>query len=256
MPLLEAPSDILSLVRESLPERLTQDADNDHLMVYIAMLAKGLASQNNFDPAVWQEAMAPYMTDLLSDDSQAISDFCLAAQKALTDEDDNDSYGDPEDDSVEELCDLRFNLAYGGKILLHKTKMRLLRGRRYALVGQNGVGKTTLLNAICNNKLDGWPRHLKSAYVDSGSNVDPVYESQNVLEHLIRDTGKSKEDCVAKLMELDFTDAMMDGTIGALSGGWQMKMRLVRAVLMDPDIYLLDEPTNHLSSEFDPVVST
>jgi elongation factor 3 len=39
---------------------------------------------------------------------------------------------------------------------------------------------------------------------------------------------------------------MMDGTIGSLSGGWQMKLRLVRAVLIDADILLLDEPTNHL----------
>jgi elongation factor 3 len=125
--------------------------------------------------------------------------------------------------------------------------MRLLRGRRYALVGQNGVGKTTLLSAIRNNKLDGWPKHLISAYVDSGSNVDPAYELQKVLDHLLNDTNKPKEECVAKLKELDFTDTMIEGTIGALSGGWQMKLRLVRAVLIEPDIYLLDEPTNHLS---------
>ena len=72
------------------------------------------------------------------------------------------------------------SLAYGGKILLHKTKLRLLRGRRYALVGQNGVGKTTLMNAINAGKLDGWPQHLKTAYVDLGSNVDRLYEAQHV----------------------------------------------------------------------------
>jgi elongation factor 3 len=256
MPLLEAPVEIVNLVRESLPLRLTQDVDNEHLMTYLALLAKGLASQNNFDPVVWEETMTPYLTDYLPTENRnngqeqednVIYNFCLAAQKALTDEDDNESYGDPDEDA-EELCDLRFNLAYGGKILLHKTKMRLLRGRRYALVGTNGVGKTTLMNAICNNKLDGWPTHLKTAYVDSGSNVDPVFERQNVLEHLQRDTGKTKEECLAKLLELDFTETMAEGTIGALSGGWQMKLRLIRAVLMDPDIYLLDEPTNHLSS--------
>jgi elongation factor 3 len=53
---------------------------------------------------------------------------------------------------------------------------------------------------------------------------------------------------MAKLRELDFTDAMMEGNIGSLSGGWQMKLRLVRAVLINPDIYLMDEPTNHLSA--------
>jgi elongation factor 3 len=139
------------------------------------------------------------------------------------------------------------SLAYGGKILLRESKLKLLRGRRYALVGQNGVGKTTLMNAIQNGKLEGWPQHLKTAYVDSGSNVDPKYEAQNVTQHLMDDTKRSKEDCIAKLKELEFTDAMINGHIGALSGGWQMKLRLIRAILMDPDIYLLDEPTNHLA---------
>ena len=47
-----------------------------------------------------------------------------------------------------ELCNIRFSLAYGGKILLHQTKLKLRRGHRYALVGQNGAGKTTLMTAI------------------------------------------------------------------------------------------------------------
>ena len=133
----------------------------------------------------------------------------------------------------------RKSLAYGGKILLHQTRLKLLRGHRYALVGQNGVGKTTLMNAIRNGKLDGWPTHLTCAYVDSGSNVDPVFEQQLMLPYLVKESGKSEEVCVAKLKELDFTDQMMKGSIGVLSGGWQMKHRLVLAVLLDPDIYLL-----------------
>jgi elongation factor 3 len=104
------------------------------------------------------------------------------------------------------------------------------------------------MNAIVNKKIEGWPQHLKMAYVDSGSNVDPEYEKQIVLDHIASSTSvKTRDECIAKLKELDFTESMMNGTIGALSGGWQMKMRLVRAVLIEPDIYLLDEPTNHLS---------
>jgi len=103
------------------------------------------------------------------------------------------------------------------------------------------------MNAIKNGKIDGWPSDIVSAYVDSGSNVDPEYEKQIVISHIVDSCDKTKEECIAKLKELDFTDEMINGTIGSLSGGWQMKMRLVRAVLIDPDIYLLDEPTNHLS---------
>lgn len=46
--------------------------------------------------------------------------------------------------------------------------------------------------------------------------------------------------------QLKFTETMMEGTIGELSGGWQMKLRLAKAVLINADILLLDEPTNHL----------
>jgi elongation factor 3 len=174
---------------------------------------------------------------------EVVDKFRQATEKATLGEDDADSYGDEDDDGAEEICDLRFNLAYGGKILLHQTKLRLLRGHRYGLVGQNGAGKTTLMTAITNGKLEGWPTGIKTAYVDSGSNVDPDHEARYVLDYLQESTGHSREDCIARLEELKFTQEMREGTIGSLSGGWQMKLRLIRAVLLDADVLLLDEPT-------------
>ena len=102
------------------------------------------------------------------------------------------------------------------------------------------------MTAINNGKLEGWPMNLRTEYVDSGSNVDPVHEAKNVMNHLVTSTGKTKDDCTQMLQLLKFTDKMMNGTIGELSGGWQMKLRLCKAVLVDADILLLDEPTNHL----------
>lgn len=103
------------------------------------------------------------------------------------------------------------------------------------------------MNAIKNGKIDGWPHELKTVYVDSGSNVDPIYEAQIVLPHMVEATGRSEDECRAAMRAQDFTDAMITGNIGSLSGGWQMKLRLIRAILCEPDIYLMDEPTNHLS---------
>lgn len=140
------------------------------------------------------------------------------------------------------------SLAYGGKILLHQTRLKLRRGHAYALVGQNGAGKTTLMTAINNGKLEGWPTNLTTEYVDSGSNVDPVHEAKNVMTHIATASGRPPPDCDRLLRQLRFTDAMMRGTIGELSGGWQMKLRLATAVLVDADILLLDEPTNHLDT--------
>jgi len=253
MTLLEPPKEILSLLRESLPDSVTTSESDDtsgseEILSYVAFLAAGLCEVQDFTPSAWTDALKPYLDDLEGcDKHETVDKFREASEKAIMGADDADSYGDHDDDSFEEVCNIKFNLAYGGKILLRESRLRLLRGRRYALVGQNGVGKTTLMSAINNGKLEGWPQHLVTAYVDSGSNVDPAFEALNVMEHLLADTKKSREECTAKLKELDFTDAMMEGTIGALSGGWQMKLRLIRAILIDPDIYLLDEPTNHLA---------
>ena len=62
-----------------------------------------------------------------------------------------------EADDAEQLCDCQFSLAYGNKVLLNQTTLKLKRGFRYGLCGKNDSGKTSLMRAIANQQVEGFP---------------------------------------------------------------------------------------------------
>jgi len=72
-------------------------------------------------------------------------------------------------------------------------------------------------------------------------------EVQEEYEHL---GGYSLEAQAREVLHgLGFTDIQIDGDVGALSGGWKMRVALARVLLGRPDVLLMDEPTNHLDIE-------
>ena len=72
-------------------------------------------------------------------------------------------------------------------------------------------------------------------------------EVQEQYEHL---GGYSLEAQAREVLHgLGFEDDQIDGDVGALSGGWKMRVALARVLLGRPDVLLMDEPTNHLDIE-------
>lgn len=103
------------------------------------------------------------------------------------DKTEDNGWDDEEDAEKDELCNCRFSLAYGGKILLNGATLRLIRGRRYGLCGANGAGKSTLMRAIAKGQLDGFPSpdHLKTVYVEHDIQVGPYHYQQQQQQGFI-----------------------------------------------------------------------
>ncbi len=57
------------------------------------------------------------------------------------------------------------NVTFGGHVLLEGADIRLVYGRRYGLIGRNGIGKTTLLKQMASFAIDGFPRHHRVLHV-------------------------------------------------------------------------------------------
>ena len=75
----------------------------------------------------------------------------------------------------------KVTLVAGGKALLDGATLRLTRGRKYGLVGRNGIGKTTLINAMCRRELEKMPMNLHILQVEQ----EVIGDDMTVLQHVI-----------------------------------------------------------------------
>ncbi|QOU18303.1 hypothetical protein BRETT_000023 [Brettanomyces bruxellensis] len=145
-----------------------------------------------------------------------------------------------------------FSLAYGTRMLLSKTNIRLVKGKRYGLCGRNGVGKSTLLKAIANGQLEGFPdqSELRTCFVEH--KLQYAHSELNLIDFIRKDPaleGTSGAEVSKALEDVGFDEERLKQNISSLSGGWKMKLELARGMLMKADVLLLDEPTNHLDAQ-------
>ena len=94
---------------------------------------------------------------------------------------------------------------------------------------------------------------LEAAMADpnQADDLDGIVERYGEAQGRFEDLGGYALEARARevLVGLSFSEEMMEGDVGALSGGWKMRVALARILLMRPDAMLLDEPSNHLDLE-------
>ncbi len=155
--------------------------------------------------------------------------------------------------------------SYGTKVILRPFDFRLLRGDRVALVGPNGVGKTTLLKMLTGEVAPD------SGTVRLGTNLEiAVFDqaratldlSVSLWDGLVNDpdmrvSGRSDQvmvrgqprHVVAYLKDFLFDESQARAPVGSLSGGERARLLLARLMARRSNFLVLDEPTNDLDVE-------
>ena len=154
------------------------------------------------------------------------------------------------------------------------TLFRMITGQELPDEGQVAVDRGVTIGYFSQDVGEMSGRSVVSETMDGAGPVSALLAEMTELEAAMCDPARAGEmdDIIARYSEvqgrfeeldgysldgrarevldgLGFSQEMMDGDVGALSGGWKMRVALARILLMRPDALLLDEPSNHLDLE-------
>ena len=142
------------------------------------------------------------------------------------------------------------DVRFGKKEIFNNLNLNIHRNDLIALVGKNGVGKTTLMKIIMGNQeldngeLWSYP-NLKISYFTQNFEIDfSKTVEEEIMKVILKDEEKFKIDMYCHNLNLNKKEK-----INNLSGGQKRRIFLIKSLIPDSDIILLDEPTNHLDLE-------
>ena len=153
---------------------------------------------------------------------------------------------------------------YGNRWIVRDFSMRVVKGDRLAVVGTNGVGKSTLLNLLAKSVAPGAGkvRHgfqMKIAKLEQDlRSVDPKLtvrqflvgtgvRGRDSIDHIV--AGGRSRHIASYLNDFLFSKWQIDAPVSSLSGGEMARLRFAKIMAPESDLLVLDEPTNDLDIE-------
>ena len=139
--------------------------------------------------------------------------------------------------------------SYGEKVLFSGLELTVTGGERIALIGDNGVGKSTLVRLIMQQETPD------EGYLYLGPSVRPAYlpqivrfenEDRDLINTMLYNCRCQPQEARDRLAAFGFRGEDVFTRVGALSGGEKSRLRLCMLMGSDINFLILDEPTNHL----------
>jgi ATPase subunit of ABC transporter with duplicated ATPase domains len=155
------------------------------------------------------------------------------------------------------------NLSFGyehGQQVIDKLNVHIAAGDRVAIIGENGVGKTTLLRLLVGELQPRhgsvkWAEKAKPGYFaqDHSADFDSDKSLTDWISEWVRAGGYDGEDLITlvrgTLGRLLFSGDEVKKPVRVISGGEQGRMLFGKLMLLRPNVLVMDEPTNHLDME-------
>ena len=149
----------------------------------------------------------------------------------------------------------KLNKSFDNLDVIKKFSVNIESGERIAVIGNNGIGKSTLLRCFMNDlTIDSgkvtWNKNVNIGYFSQNHNEEFKYDI-SLIDWMAKWGQKGDDMQVIRgtLGRLLFSQDHIDKSIKVLSGGEKRRMIFGKIILQKPNVIVLDEPTNHLDME-------